>query len=68
MAKDVEDLSDLLTILVDPASATVPPGGYNAAPDDDWASQKIGALDPSAWQYPDWLVKPSTEATAQMVF
>jgi amidase len=67
MAKDVRDLADMLTVLVDPTKTTVPAGGYASNLNGDWKSLKIGTLDPQIWQYPEGLVKRVPKATQQMV-
>lgn len=67
MAKDVRDVADMLTVLVDSSKTQVPEGGYSMAVNDSWKDLRVGTLDPNAWSYPEFLVKPEPEATAQMV-
>ncbi|PGH12274.1 hypothetical protein AJ80_06788 [Polytolypa hystricis UAMH7299] len=67
MAKDARDVADMLAVLVDPAKATIPSRGYALALKENWASFKIGTLDPTVWTYPEFLIKPVPEATEQMV-
>ena len=66
MAKDVEDLSNMLAVLVDGDKTAVSVGEYTALADANWGSIRIGTLDPNMWQYPEFLVKPVAQATKQM--
>lgn len=67
LAKDPEDLANMLTSLVDQEKTTIPVGGYTSVMDKNWTGLKIGTIDPELWQYPAGLVKPVAEATEQMV-
>lgn len=66
MAKDVRDVADMLTVLVDPKKTTVTDGGYASVLNKSKETLKIGTLDPNVWSYPEFLVKPIPEATEQM--
>ncbi|KAJ5933741.1 amidase signature enzyme [Penicillium verhagenii] len=67
LAKDVLDVADLLTILVDCDVTTVPDGGYRSALGGSWSDLRVGTLDVESWLYPDVLVRSTPEATEQMV-
>ncbi|CEJ62613.1 hypothetical protein PMG11_11110 [Penicillium brasilianum] len=68
MAKSVKDIADLLTVLVDSHSTTVPEGGYSSAMcgSDGWKDLTIGTLDPDDWLASEMMIKPVAEATAQI--
>jgi amidase len=68
MAKDVRDLADMLTVLVDPSKTKVPGEDYSTALDADWSEVRIGTLDPLVWKYPASMIKPIAEVTEQMVY
>lgn len=68
MGKSVKDVADLLSALVESDKTTVPKGGYiSATAMYQSKTFRVGTLDPQIWNYPDFLVKPNSEATKQMV-
>lgn len=66
IAKDVLDLANLLTVLVDHSKTTVPVGGYSSVLGGDWTDIRVGTLNVESWLYPQTLLKSPPEATEQM--
>ncbi|OBT77497.1 hypothetical protein VF21_05228 [Pseudogymnoascus sp. 05NY08] len=66
IAKDVKDLADILSVIVDNKKTTVPSDGYSSALESTWTDCKVGTLSPDDWNFPDFLVKPVLEATVQI--
>jgi amidase len=70
MAKSVQDVADLLTVLVDSDKATPPIDGYAAAigTRDSWSELKVGTLNAEEWFSRDEkMTKPVPDAEKQIV-
>ncbi len=68
MAKSVEDLANLLTVIVDPSNPSVPKDGYAAAMTKLWEGIRVGFLDPGTFFFAPDVLKPNENATTQMVW
>ncbi|KAE8443929.1 hypothetical protein EG329_001239 [Mollisiaceae sp. DMI_Dod_QoI] len=66
MAKSVEDLANLLTVIVDPSHPNVPKNGYAAALTKTWDGIRVGFLDPGTFFFAPDVIKPNQNATTQM--
>lgn len=66
LAKDVQDLADLLTIMVDSDKTTVPSGGYRSVLGSGWKDLRVGTLDVEPWLYPEALLKSAPGVVEQM--
>jgi Asp-tRNA(Asn)/Glu-tRNA(Gln) amidotransferase A subunit family amidase len=53
-AKDILDVANLVTVLIDPSKPTVSISGYSTVLDKSWKTWKISTMDPEIWQYPDF--------------
>ena len=67
MAKSARDIADLLDILVDAKMTQIPSGGYRGCLTSSFAELKIGALDPTIWNFVSQFTAPNESATEQMV-
>lgn len=67
LAKDPEDLANLLEVLKTDHEISSPKALPLANKKLDWSSIKIGTLAPGRSPYPDFVIKPVEEATAQAV-
>jgi amidase len=63
MAKCAQDIADLLDVMVDETMIERPVGGYRSCLTDSFQDIKIGALDPTVWNFPE----RDEGATKQMV-
>ena len=67
IGKSPMDIANLLTVLVDPATTSMPEGGYVSALGGGWGELKVGTLSPSIWTSPPEITRPAEEATKQIV-
>lgn len=67
IAKSVEDLANLLTLIVDPSHPSVPENGYVTSLTKSFDGLRIGVLDPEAFFFAPDVIKPDPGATKQMV-
>ncbi|TAQ87151.1 hypothetical protein B7494_g4533 [Chlorociboria aeruginascens] len=67
VAKDVLDLANALTAIVDPTKTTVPVGGYQSVLGGSWEDIRVGTLDVRSWLYPDGMVKSTPETIEQIL-
>jgi len=67
LAKDVEDLADLLTVMVDADKTIVPNGGYKSVLGSGWEGLRVGTLDVGPWLYPEAILKSAPGVVEQMV-
>jgi amidase len=67
MAKCAQDIADLLDVMVDGTMTEKPSGGYRSCLTDSFQDMKIGALDPTVWNFAPRVTAPDEGATNQMV-
>jgi amidase len=65
-AKSAKDLAAMLDAMIDPATTSVPEGGYVSAVTGSWKGLRIGVLDPNDWWVPESIEKYNEAITKQM--